>query len=98
MRSTRRWSAWAGWDHLQQARALSAYYLLVKEQDGWSRERLTPLLGGLLELIPWLKQWHNDVDTDTGERLGDYFDSFLENEARAHGLTRAAIRAWKPSK
>ena len=68
----------------------------MKEQDGWSAARLTPLLAGLLELIPWLKQWHNDVDPETGERLGDYFDSFLETQARALGLTRAAIHAWKP--
>lgn len=88
--------AWAGWDHLQRARALATYYLLVKDQDGWPATRLTPLLAGLLELIPWLKQWHNDVDPETGERLGDYFDSFLETQARALGLTRAAIHAWKP--
>ena len=88
--------AWAGWGHLDLARALSAYYLLLKEQDGWSAARLTPLLSGLLELIPWLKQWHNDIDSETGERLGDYFDSFFEAQARALGLTRAAIRAWKP--
>jgi hypothetical protein len=75
--------AWAGWDHLQQAQALSAYYVFVKEQDGWSAERLQPLLAGLRELLPWLKQWHNDDDPETGLRLGDYFADFVGAEERA---------------
>src|SRR5262249_32283084 len=54
--------AWAGWDHLQQARALATYYVQMKESEGWTKERLTPLLAGLLEVLPWLKQWHNEVD------------------------------------
>ena len=62
---------------------MSAYYLLVKEQDGWPADRLRPLLAGLRELLPWLKQWHNEVDPDTGLRLGDYFADFVDEEERA---------------
>ena len=62
--------AWAGWDHLQQARALAAWYTELVEQEGWVVERLTPLLVGIAELIPWLKQWHNDIDPDYHERMG----------------------------
>ncbi len=73
--------AWAGWDHLQQAQALAAYYLNLKEQEGLTPERLTPLLAGLLELIPWIKQWHNDPDPNlSGARMGDYFESFVSEE------------------
>ncbi len=49
---------WAGWDHLQQAQALAGYYTEMVEQEGWQAERLRPLLAGLGELMPWLKQWH----------------------------------------
>ena len=31
---------WAGWDHLQRARALAAYYLRMKTDEGWPPERL----------------------------------------------------------
>ena len=31
-------------------------------------------------------------------RMGDYFDSFVEQEARTLGLTVAAVRAWQPPK
>ena len=88
--------AWAGWDHLQQATALAAYYLDVKDVEGWPAERLQPLLAGLLELVPWLKQWHNTVHPEFGERMGNYYEGFVQDEARAHGFTLDALRAWKP--
>jgi hypothetical protein len=89
--------AWAGWDHLQQATALAAYFIDMKEREGWSRERLQPLLAGLLELVPWLKQWHNDMNPDFGARMGDYYESFVTDEARALQFTLDDLRAWKPA-
>ena len=89
--------AWAGWDHLQQATALATYFIDMKENEGWSRERLQPLLAGLLELVPWLKQWHNDMNPDFGARMGDYYASFVTDEARALQFTLDDLRAWKPT-
>lgn len=89
--------AWAGWDPLQQATALAAYYLDMKDSEGWPADRLLPLLAGLLELLPWLKQWHNALDPNFGERMGDYYDGFVRDEAKALGVTLEALRAWKPA-
>jgi hypothetical protein len=89
--------AWAGWDHLQQARALAAYYMRMKTDEGWSAERLTPLLAGLRELVPWLRQWHNDLDPEFDARMGDYFADFVTQEAHALGLAPEQIAAWTPS-
>ena len=88
--------AWAGWDHLQQATALATYYLDMKENEGWPRERLQPLLADLLELVPWLKQWHNEYNAEHATRMGDYFASFVADEARALGLTLQELNAWVP--
>jgi hypothetical protein len=89
--------AWAGWDHLQQATALAAYYLEMKESEGWEAARLQPLLAGLLELVPWLEHWHNEVDPVYGERMGAYYKGFVSEEARSHGFTLDDLRAWKPA-
>jgi hypothetical protein len=89
--------AWAGWDHLQQATALATYFLDMKEQEGWSADRLQSLLAGLLELLPWLKQWHNEMNLEYGARMGDYYETFVIDEARALGFTLDGLRAWKPS-
>ena len=87
---------WAGHDHLARARALAALYVERKESDGWPPERLVPMLAGLLELAPWLKQWHNEIDVDTGLRMGDYFEGYVEEEARELRLTLDGLRTWAP--
>jgi hypothetical protein len=87
---------WAGWDRLQQAKALAEYYVRMKEQEGWAPTRLQPLLAGLLEMIPWLKQWHNRLDPAYSIGMGDYFAGFVDEEARALGFTLDDLRAWLP--
>ena len=43
---------WAGWDQLQRAQALVAYYDAL---GGWTP---TDSLAGLDRLLPWIHQWH----------------------------------------
>jgi len=88
---------WAGWDHLQQATALAALYLEMKDHEGWPRERLQPLLAGLQELLPWLAQWHDDPDPRYGERMGQFYAGFVEEQAREQGWTLDDLRAWRPA-
>jgi hypothetical protein len=89
--------AWAGLNPLQLATAIAAHYLDLKDNEGWEAERLKPLLGGIHELVPWIKQWHNDPDPTHGERMGDYLDGFGDEECRGLGLTREAVLAWQPT-
>jgi hypothetical protein len=90
---------WAGWDHLQRAKALASLYLNRKDVEGWTADRLTPMLAGLLELIPWVKQWHNEPSEEFGGlRMGDYYEQVLDGECRLHGLTHDDLRAWRPTK
>ncbi|WP_158623242.1 BREX-2 system adenine-specific DNA-methyltransferase PglX [Corallococcus sp. CA053C] len=90
---------WAGWNHLQKANALATLYQERKTQDAWEGESLVPLLSGLLELVPWLQQWHNEPNPDfNGERLGDYYSQFVTEEARSLGLTLDDLRNWRPVK
>ena len=68
----------------------------MREQEGWTAERLTPLLAALLELLPWVRQYHNAPDPEFGVGMGDYFEGFIDEEARALSLTHESIRAWAP--
>jgi hypothetical protein len=88
--------AWAGWNHLQQATALASHYVDMKDSEGWEPTRLQPLLASLLELVPWLLQWHNELDPAFGERMGDYYRAFVTEEARALGFTLDDLRGWRP--
>jgi hypothetical protein len=89
--------AWAGWDHLHQATALAGYYVDMKDTEGWEPGRLQPLLAGLLELVPWLEQWHNEMHPIYGEHMGTYYRGFVNEEARVLGFTVDDLRAWKPA-
>lgn len=86
--------AWAGYDHLQLAQAVAERFEHARQNEG---RTLVPLLASLGQLIPWLKQWHNEMDPTYGTRLGDFFESHLETEAKALNMTVAEVMAWKPS-
>lgn len=104
--------AWAGYDHLQQATAIAAWYVRIKEELAGNEDpRLIPLLACLIELLPWLKQWHNEVDPEFGMAMGDYYEGFIAEEARSlpqktkndedeetvtTGWTLEQIKAWEP--
>jgi hypothetical protein len=88
---------WAGWNHLQQATALIAYYD-ARKREGWDANRLTPLLAGLDQLIPWIHQWHPEVDPEFGETAGQSYETLLKADAHELGLTLEQIRAWEPVK
>jgi len=89
--------AWAGYDHLQMTKAIANHYVRVQEQEGGRDDpRLVPLLACLIELLPWLKQWHNEYDADYGVAMGDYYEGFVQDEARLMGRTIEEVRAWQP--
>ena len=88
---------WAGWNHLQQATALIAYYD-ARKREGWDAKRLTPLLAGLDQLLPWIHQWHPEIDPEFGETAGQSFETMLKADAHELGLTLEDIRAWEPPK
>jgi len=77
---------WAGWNHLEQAQALAAYYLRARD-EGFPTERLVPLLAGLEELLPWIRQWHPEVDPGMGLAMGEFFSSFVSEQMRELGLS-----------
>lgn len=88
---------WAGWDHAQRAAALVALYNDRKTRESWPKDRLVPMLAGLLELLPWLKQWHSDSMPDYDTTVAEAYEAFLDTELRDHAITREALAAWRPS-
>lgn len=86
---------WAGWDHREQAQALSTYFT---NHDELSDEQMTPLLAGLLELQPWLSQWHDEFDALYGGSPAAFFAGYRAAKQGEHGLTDDDLRAWRPGK
>ena len=87
---------WAGWDHVHQAQALARLVIDRQNTDGWDTARIEPLLAGLVELEPWLGQWHDDYDAAHGGSPAEFYRAFLDDQLHAHGLTRDKVTAWRP--
>ena len=87
---------WAGWDHAQQALALSVV-LGAREADGWPDDRIVPLVAGLAELQPWVDQWHADLDPRFGVSLADFCREQLASRAAQVGKTLPELAAWRPA-
>ena len=87
---------WAGWNHAQQALALAGV-IAEREDDGWEPEALVPLVAGLVELQPWVRQWHDELDPTFGVNLADFLDEQLRERTAQVGLTPDQLRAWRPA-
>ncbi|MBT2452730.1 BREX-2 system adenine-specific DNA-methyltransferase PglX [Streptomyces sp. ISL-43] len=85
---------WAGWDHREQAYALDAY---IASHEALTPEELTPFLAGLLELQPWLDQWHDEFDATFGASPAAFFRGDRQMVQGEHGLTDDDLRAWRPA-
>jgi hypothetical protein len=68
----------------------------MRSREGWTPDRLVPLLAGLLELVPWLIQWHNEINPEYDLRMGDYYRDFVRDEAQTIGYTLDQVRGWEP--
>ena len=86
---------WAGWDHAQQSLALASL-IQERESDGWDDDRLIPLVAGLAELQPWVRQWHDETDPTFQVNLADYLEEELRNRASQVGRTLAELKGWRP--
>jgi hypothetical protein len=89
---------WAGWDHREQAQALATLIGEREAEDGWGADRLTPLLAGLREVMPWVWQWHGDFDPAYGDSPAKGYDAFLTSCRERLHLTEETLAAWRPPK
>ncbi|MFE4213612.1 BREX-2 system adenine-specific DNA-methyltransferase PglX [Streptomyces sp. NPDC056844] len=89
---------WAGWDHKDQAQALFELLAARTTRDGWSSERIVPLLAGLHEVMPWVKQWHGEYDDEWGDVPADELEAEYENQLRKHQVGVDELKAWRPVK
>lgn len=87
---------WAGWDHRDQAQALVNIVKDRTSQLSWDAARITPLLAGLAEQMPWVRQWFGTDDQEWGGSAAEEFGAYLDAERSKHGLTEAQLTAWRP--
>ncbi|WP_112106295.1 BREX-2 system adenine-specific DNA-methyltransferase PglX, partial [Parafrankia sp. Ea1.12] len=85
---------WAGFDHREQAQALATLIVDRRDNDGWDGTRLTPLAAGLREIMPWVRQWHDEVDPLYDGSPAEVYDAFLADTLGQLNLTEDALASW----
>jgi hypothetical protein len=87
---------WAGWDHREQGHALMTLIDERVTKDGWDGPRLIPLIAALAEVMPWVRQWHSEVDAEFGTSPAQAYDTYLDEQKLTYGFSDDDLRGWKP--
>ena len=89
--------AWAGFDHAEMAQAIGGLLVSRQQDDGWDADRTWPLVVAMTELLPWLAQWHGEIDPRMGDSPAGLYRAFTEQQALIGGRTLADASSWKPT-
>lgn len=85
---------WAGWDHKDQALAL-ARELPVQDALGAGNDLLTQMVAGLVELEPWVRQWHSEMDVSFGVSPAEAITGVIDQQLGRLETTREEATAWQ---
>jgi hypothetical protein len=85
---------WAGWSHVERARAL--VHLIERMPAKADIERTVPLLAGLQELLLWIRQWHDELAPARNQSPAEVFEEFLRDKLAAYDLSPEDLKAWRP--
>lgn len=86
---------WAGWNHRDQAVAL-VREVLSQQALGASNEMLVPMVAGLVELEPWLHQFHTELEAEFGSSAAQAVTSQIDQFLAQLQMTRDDVGAWRP--
>ena len=86
---------WAGWDHRDQALALGRE-LPAQEALGADDETLIAMVAGMVELEPWVHQWHQDVDPTFGVSPAQVISGVIDQYLGRLETTRDDVTSWVP--
>ncbi|WP_159803038.1 BREX-2 system adenine-specific DNA-methyltransferase PglX [Arthrobacter zhaoguopingii] len=86
---------WAGWNHRDQAVAL-VREIMSQQARGVSDEALLPMVAGLVELEPWLHQWHTELEPEFGSSAAQAVTGQIDQLLTQLQTTRQNTSAWRP--
>ena len=86
---------WAGWSHRDQALALTRE-IPVQQSLGADDAALVPLVAGLVELEPWLVQWHSEIEPQFGASPAAVISGVVDQYLARMEKTRDQVTEWTP--
>jgi hypothetical protein len=89
--------AWAGFDYAQLAQALATLLHQRQMTDGWGGDQLITLVAALDEVVPWVQQWHPELDPGINQSLGSFYLGQIDQALAVSGASRDALTQWRPA-
>jgi hypothetical protein len=86
---------WAGWDHGERGQAIARFATELNRASA-PDEQVIPLAGALVEIEPWLKQWHDKIDARSGVSPAVAVTAVVNSLLDRLGLGRDALADWRP--
>lgn len=86
---------WAGWDHGERGQAI-ARFATELNRAGAPDDQVIPLIGALVEIEPWLKQWHDKIDARSGVSPAAAVAAVANSLLDRLGVGRDALSEWRP--
>ncbi|AMB59187.1 BREX-2 system adenine-specific DNA-methyltransferase PglX [Microterricola viridarii] len=86
---------WSGWNHADRSQALARLPMELVLAGG-TADDVAPLVAGLLELQPWLDQWHSDVDPEIGVSPAAAISGLTDQLLTQTQLSRDTVTTWQP--
>jgi hypothetical protein len=85
---------WAGWDHRERAHVLVTLIEQRTGREGWGSDRVRPLLAGLVEILPWVRQWHSEADERFGVSPAAVYEDYLLAQRERYRFSVDDLRGW----
>jgi hypothetical protein len=70
--------------------------IMNQQALGASNDALVPMVAGLIELEPWLHQWHTEMEPEFGSSAAQAVTSQIDQFLAQLQMTRDDVNAWRP--
>lgn len=87
---------WSGWSDTDRVRVLFDLISVCRQQPRPSAYRIAPLLAGIQELLPWVRQWGTGYEPGRQTDPAVDFQCEFDDLRTAFGLSTHDLASWRP--
>ncbi|MFW6719327.1 BREX-2 system adenine-specific DNA-methyltransferase PglX [Streptomyces sp. MAR4 CNY-716] len=89
---------WSGWSDTDRVHVLLELVSALQQQPQPSADQIAPLLAGIQELIPWIRQWETPTKSGLDLVRSEEYQRQLDELRADFGLSSQDLTSWRPRK
>lgn len=87
---------WSGWSDTDRVRVLFDLIAVCRQEPRPSVYRIAPLLAGIQELLPWVRQWGTGYEPGSQADPAVEFQREFDDLRTTFGLSTHDLTSWRP--